>query len=707
MLAPRGAVTVVDIDRGSLQSCRAAGARHLVLGDATELPLGEGCFDLVSALDVLEHLPDDAAALRGIHHALKPGGSLLLSVPALRWLWGRQDVTAHHLRRYHRRELRDLLAAAGFETLRLSYFNSLLLPPIAAVRLAMRPFLGQSSAPRPLGSVGADPVRTRPRPLPPVRQRGRLAAAPESATRGVPPGAGAARRRSSAVVMNPAPHDDTPARPRRLFLLAALLLHLAFAGASALYTPAFEGPDENDHVYYAYQLHRTGQLPLITGTAAELGRPAYDEATLGHHPPLYYALAGLLLGDTLPSWRVNPEFSEAPAAHDDADATDPTPTSTLHKLHGFDERAPVAPEIHRLWAMRGFSVLCGLISITLVWLLGRRLFPERPSIAGAAAVLLACTPQWVWVHGCVENGNLATTLSLGALLALTDAVCRHQLGWQRGLGIGLLVGLALLTKLTSVFLLPLCGLVWGLGLLAWPERRRTLVSGLVALLVITAVAGWFFWRNQQLYGDPLALAAHQQAFASNRLETVATATDRPLDEVRFEYLTEDFPLRTAQSAVAGFGWQTVRAPIAEWLALLVVAAGLLGWLVRPHRLLRGRAIAGDAAGRRRAAGDRRAGAIQRHLRPAAGPLPAAGLRSGRDPARRRPRRAARRRRAFATPAALARRGTAAAGRRRALVHRPPGPRHDPGADRRPPLRGPQRRHGSGARATDHRAPRTC
>ena len=141
VLRGRGEVTVVDLSRFSLDSCRAAGAAGVVQADATHPPFHTHSFDLVCALDVLEHLPDDRAALRQIRRILKPDGWLLVSVPALRVLWGRQDVLSEHYRRYLRGQLEERLLSSGFRVERLSYFNSVLFAPILSVRLAMRPFL--------------------------------------------------------------------------------------------------------------------------------------------------------------------------------------------------------------------------------------------------------------------------------------------------------------------------------------------------------------------------------------------------------------------------------------------------------------------------------------------------------------------------------------------------------------------------------------
>lgn len=107
-------------------------------GDAGRLPFATASFDLVVALDVLEHLDDDAAAARELFRVLRPGGALVIFVPALRLLWGLQDDVSHHRRRYGRGQLRQVIAGAGFQVQRLTFFNTLLFPPILAARLAMR-----------------------------------------------------------------------------------------------------------------------------------------------------------------------------------------------------------------------------------------------------------------------------------------------------------------------------------------------------------------------------------------------------------------------------------------------------------------------------------------------------------------------------------------------------------------------------------------
>ncbi len=101
-------------------------------------PFDPASFDLVLATDVIEHLSDDQAALRELRRVTAPGGRLLATVPAYQWLWSQHDGAHHHFRRYTLRDLRRRVVASGWEPIAWSYFNSVLLPPIAAVRLLGR-----------------------------------------------------------------------------------------------------------------------------------------------------------------------------------------------------------------------------------------------------------------------------------------------------------------------------------------------------------------------------------------------------------------------------------------------------------------------------------------------------------------------------------------------------------------------------------------
>jgi len=129
---------VIGLDADPVHARATPAGIAYVIGRVEAAPLAAGVSDLVIAMDVLEHVPDDAAALREISRVLKPGGLLLVTVPALPSLWGAQDAVNQHLRRYTRGTLGAAFARAGLPPPRMTYFNTLLFPAIAAVRWTRR-----------------------------------------------------------------------------------------------------------------------------------------------------------------------------------------------------------------------------------------------------------------------------------------------------------------------------------------------------------------------------------------------------------------------------------------------------------------------------------------------------------------------------------------------------------------------------------------
>jgi SAM-dependent methyltransferase len=107
---------------------------ELVQMDARHIT-ARSLFDLTGAFDVIEHIADDEAVLRGMRASMQEGGGIIIAVPQHPWLWSRADEVAHHVRRYRRGELESKLRGAGFEVLFSTSFTSLLLPMMAASRL--------------------------------------------------------------------------------------------------------------------------------------------------------------------------------------------------------------------------------------------------------------------------------------------------------------------------------------------------------------------------------------------------------------------------------------------------------------------------------------------------------------------------------------------------------------------------------------------
>jgi SAM-dependent methyltransferase len=100
--------------------------------------VADGAYDLIAILDVIEHIDEDEAGLESLARKLKPGGKILITVPAFPWMWSAHDVVNHHKRRYTKKTLRALVAAAGLRIEMMSWFNSLLFPLAATARLAGR-----------------------------------------------------------------------------------------------------------------------------------------------------------------------------------------------------------------------------------------------------------------------------------------------------------------------------------------------------------------------------------------------------------------------------------------------------------------------------------------------------------------------------------------------------------------------------------------
>jgi SAM-dependent methyltransferase len=137
-LVDYGEVSGIELntDAAKLASDRGLGEVHV--GRLEELPWDDGTFHLITCLDVIEHVPDDITALRELRRVARPGGWLLVTAPAYQALWSQHDEANHHYRRYSRSKLRGAARSAGWEIERVSSFNSLLLAPAAAVRLAQR-----------------------------------------------------------------------------------------------------------------------------------------------------------------------------------------------------------------------------------------------------------------------------------------------------------------------------------------------------------------------------------------------------------------------------------------------------------------------------------------------------------------------------------------------------------------------------------------
>jgi len=138
LLSEFGKASGVDVSAEAVAFCDARGLENVKQAVAEALPFEDGSFELVTSLDVIEHLDDDVAGLKEMRRVLRPDGRVLLVVPAFMFLWGVQDDVSNHRRRYTLSQLRKAVLKAGFEIERASYWNISFFFPTLVGRILMR-----------------------------------------------------------------------------------------------------------------------------------------------------------------------------------------------------------------------------------------------------------------------------------------------------------------------------------------------------------------------------------------------------------------------------------------------------------------------------------------------------------------------------------------------------------------------------------------
>lgn len=136
----------LDMSPLALEFCHSRGIYGVTIGRGEAMPFPDNTFDAVIALDLFEHIEDDMAAYAETIRVLKPGGVLVMSVPAFRWLWGPHDRALMHFRRYRKAELRDKLRGVGFSVEKISYSVFFLFPIVVLIRLFEKMKHGQDHA---------------------------------------------------------------------------------------------------------------------------------------------------------------------------------------------------------------------------------------------------------------------------------------------------------------------------------------------------------------------------------------------------------------------------------------------------------------------------------------------------------------------------------------------------------------------------------
>ncbi|MBK8905108.1 MAG: phospholipid carrier-dependent glycosyltransferase [Anaerolineaceae bacterium] len=348
-------------------------------------------------------------------------------------------------------------------------------------------------------------------------------------------------------------------QPIALILLAFVTLSFA----SSVINPLFESTDELRHYRFVQHIIQLKRLPVQGEMAC---------SAQGHHPPLFYALSaaatfwvdtGKPVCTTLednPFWQYH--YWEV---GDD---------NKNQYLHTAAEAFPWSGEALAAHIVRGLNVLIGAAVVYLTWLLGRLLWPKRPSLALGATAFVAFNPMFVYMSGSINNDVIAA-LSGTAVLVASVQLVQSDAGLSRrwGIWLGVLFGVALLSKfnLAAVALLIETAVTWT----AWRKKQWRLwwEANLLIAVFTLLLAGWWFGRNQILYGEPTGFERLTELWGvRNPAESWGVAI---------------FELPYTWTSLWGrFGYGQVPLPDGIYLGLRwLVGIGLLGLVLRIRSFL--------------------------------------------------------------------------------------------------------------------------
>ncbi|MFL7793916.1 MAG: ArnT family glycosyltransferase, partial [Anaerolineae bacterium] len=288
-------------------------------------------------------------------------------------------------------------------------------------------------------------------------------------------------------------------RAAHWILAVILILFVCLGLAYAFTTPTLEAPDEIHHYGYIRSLVNTGSPPGIKE----------DEKSFSNHAPLYYAIGALgsfWVGENdLDAWRTryNPYFGYrfGDVGRDNKNIY----------LHPDDDRFGASDTWLGIRVVRALSVLMGALTVWTTFRVGREVFPEQPEMAVGAAGLAAFIPEFLFISGAVNDDNGAALFGALALWAMVR-ILRFGFNARRCVGLGLVLGLGLLSKLTVIALLPTAALA--VVLVAWRDRswRGLFLWGFVIFGVAALLSVPWFIRQVLLHGDPIGLSQETEGF---------------------------------------------------------------------------------------------------------------------------------------------------------------------------------------------------
>ncbi len=342
-----------------------------------------------------------------------------------------------------------------------------------------------------------------------------------------------------------------------LILTLFLLTGLAYS----LVVPPFETPDELFHYAFARHLAAGNGLPV---QAAEKTGPWEQE---GSQPPLYYSLVALVTAGIDQTG-----LADYAVRNPRANMGDPHRPGNKNFMLYSAQSAPLRGVNLALHVGRWISLILGALTIFFTYLLARYAFPHDRWSRLLATSLAATIPQFIFISASLSNDSLITFTSAVALVCLAALRSRarsHHLQRRHWIGLGFILGLATLSKLQGLGLLPLTAAAILLNVRLKTAWRSVLEGALLVGLSVLIVAGWWYLRNVELYGDP---------FGTQNLLSVTGVRVEPLT---FQGLFGE--LRGLQMSFFGiFGWFSILLPpwtytLFELLTVLAAVGALITW----------------------------------------------------------------------------------------------------------------------------------
>lgn len=281
------------------------------------------------------------------------------------------------------------------------------------------------------------------------------------------------------------------------FLLVLWSVFAVLALTFAVVVPLFEGPDEDDHFRYAKYLadHRALPVQLFQQGGGEAGHQ-------GWQPPLYYAIAALAISPVDSSDYAR-RLRRNPAASFTGDRA--CCGRNLY-FHLDAEDFPYQRTTLAVHLARGVTVLFGLLAVSAIYLLTLALFPGRRYLALATTAAAALNPSFLFASALVSNDVPLVAFCALAFWVMAKLVTHAwDPNWKTGALLGVVVGLAILTKTTALGLVPLAAVAIAFAAYRLRSWRAFFTLSLSALVPVALLTAWYFVRNQLVYGDALAV----------------------------------------------------------------------------------------------------------------------------------------------------------------------------------------------------------